>query len=85
MCKGTEIEEKQPVVVDAADGEEKTMDATPGGPVVYTDDELTAMRGVRAKLLEDHGIEESRVGSTFLAVATINCKLRVDETTSKSK
>jgi len=43
------------------------------------------MRGVRAKLLEDHGIEESRVGSTFLAVATINCKLRVDETTSKSK
>ena len=83
MCKGTEIEE-QPVVVDAA-VQQKTMDSTPGGPVVYTDDELTAMRGVRAKLLEDHGIEESRVGSTFLAVATINCKLRVDETTSKSK
>ena len=53
--------------------------------IIYSEDELNAMRKVRAKLLKEHGIEASRVGSTFLAVATINCKLRVDETTSKSK
>ena len=50
--------------------------------IIYSEDELTAMREVRAKLSKD-GIEESRVGSIFLAVATINCKLRVDETAKK--
>ena len=56
-----------------------------GPTIIYSEEELNAMREVRTKLLEEHGIEASRVGSTFLAVATINCKLRVDETTSKSK
>ena len=53
------------------------------GVIIYSEEELDAMREVRAKLLEEHGIEESRVGSRFLAVATINCKLRVDETVTK--
>ena len=56
---------------------------TDDGGIIYSEDEHTAMREVRAKLLKDHGIEESRVGSIFLAVATINCKLRVDETVKK--
>ena len=42
------------------------------------------MRQVRTALIEQ-GIEESRVGAVFLAVATINCKLRVDETVGKIK
>jgi len=63
--------------------EDTSLDATPGGPIVYTDEELTAMRQVRTTLLEEHGIEESRVSRKFLAVATINCKLRVDETVKK--
>jgi hypothetical protein len=55
-------------------------------PIVYTDEELEAMRQVRTKLLEECGIEaEARVGLKFLAVATINCKLRVDETCQKIK
>ena len=60
-----------------------SLDATPGGPIVYTEEEIAAMRQVRTTLLEEHGIEESRVGSIFLAVATINCKLRVEETATK--
>ena len=63
--------------------QEDKLDATPGGKIVYTEDELIAMRQVRTTLLEEHGIEESRVGSAFLAVATINCKLRVEETATK--
>eukprot|EP00578_Thalassiosira_sp_NH16_P006921 CAMPEP_0181117968 /NCGR_PEP_ID=MMETSP1071-20121207/22821_1 /TAXON_ID=35127 /ORGANISM="Thalassiosira sp., Strain NH16" /LENGTH=323 /DNA_ID=CAMNT_0023202423 /DNA_START=98 /DNA_END=1069 /DNA_ORIENTATION=+ len=54
-----------------------------GGVIIYSDEELSAMRQVRGKLTEEHGIEPSRVGSVFLAVATINCKLRVDETAKK--
>lgn len=53
------------------------------GPIVYTDEELSAMRQVRSRLLEEHGIENSRVGLAFLAVSTINCKLRVDEAAEK--
>mmetsp|Transcript_13499 Transcript_13499/g.29327 ORF Transcript_13499/g.29327 Transcript_13499/m.29327 type:complete len:398 (+) Transcript_13499:128-1321(+) len=55
----------------------------PSGVIIYSDEEVTAMRQVRAKLKEEHGVEESRVGSAFLAVATINCKLKVDETVVK--
>lgn len=61
----------------AADGE------ADDGNIVYTDEELDAMRRVRATLMEEHGISPSTVGAAFLAVATINCKLRVDETVSK--
>ena len=53
------------------------------GVIIYSEDELTAMSEVRAKLKEKHGIESSRVGVAFLAVATINCKLRVDEAVTK--
>ena len=50
-----EIEVQQP--------EDTSLDATPGGPIVYTKEEIAAMRQVRTTLLEEHGIEESRVGS----------------------
>jgi len=53
------------------------------GVIIYSEDELTAMSEVRAKLKEKHGIESSRVGAAFLAVATINCNLRVDEAVTK--
>ena len=56
---------------------------SPTCPIIYSDEELDAMRQVRAKLSTEHNIEPSRVGSAFLAVATINCKLRVDETADK--
>jgi len=52
-------------------------------PIVYTDEELEAMRQVRTTLLEEHGIEESRISPIFLAIATINGKLKVQETASK--
>lgn len=55
----------------------------PDESIVYTDEELDAMRAVRARLSEEHAIEQSRVGSIFLAVTTINCKLRVEETATK--
>mmetsp|Transcript_44537 Transcript_44537/g.94780 ORF Transcript_44537/g.94780 Transcript_44537/m.94780 type:complete len:351 (-) Transcript_44537:206-1258(-) len=55
------------------------------GVIVYTDEELDAMRAVRTKLEEEHSIPPSRLGAAFLAVATINCKLRVDETVNKIK
>ena len=61
--------------------QEDNLDATPGGQIVYTEDELIAMRQVRTTLLEEHGIDS--IGSIFLAVATINCKLRVEETATK--
>ena len=37
--------------------QEDNLDATPGGQIVYTEDELIAMRQVRTTLLEEHGIE----------------------------
>ena len=52
-------------------------------PIVYSPEELTAMREVKALLLSKHGIAESRIGLCALAVATINTKLRVEETASK--
>lgn len=58
-------------------------DGTGFQPIVYTEEELEAMRKVKTKLVEEFGIEESRGGASFLAVATINCKLRVDETATK--
>lgn len=54
-------------------------------PIVYSQVELDIMRKVRSKLSEEHGIEENRVGSRFLAFATITCKLRTDETVEKIK
>lgn len=65
--------------------DERSVWSSEGDIIVYTEEELEAMRQVRAQLIEQHGIDESRVGSAFLAVATINCKLRVDETASKIK
>lgn len=51
--------------------------------IEYTEEELDAMRQVRTTLIEDHGIEESRIGKVFLAVSVINSKLRVEEGTQK--
>lgn len=66
-------------------GETFSDDGNDVDPIIYTDEELDAMRSVRTTLVEEYGIEESRVGAAFLAVATINCKLRVAETASKLK
>ncbi|CAB9518011.1 expressed unknown protein [Seminavis robusta] len=52
-------------------------------PIEYTAEELDAIRQVKTMLMEEHGIEESRIGLTFLAVATINTKLRVEEAVKK--
>lgn len=52
-------------------------------PIIYTNEELNAMRHVKAKLLAEHQVKN--VGSAFIAVATINCKLRVEETVMKIK
>ena len=51
--------------------------------LVYTDDEVEAMKQVRTKLLEEHGVEKAKVCDAFLAVATINCKLRIEDTVKK--
>jgi len=51
--------------------------------LVYTGDEVEAMKQVRTKLLEEHGIDKAKVCDAFLAVATINCKLRIEDTVNK--
>lgn len=51
--------------------------------IVYTQEELEAIRQVRDKLVQEHGVDESRLSLIFLAVATINTKLRVDATCKK--
>lgn len=51
-------------------------------PIRYSEDELSAIREVRTLLLSK-GIAESRIGLCTLAVATINTKLRVEETAKK--
>jgi hypothetical protein len=51
-------------------------------PVVYGDDELAAIREVKAALIKS-GIDESRIGARTLAVTTINSKLRIDESVQK--
>uniref|UniRef100_A0A7R9ZJH3 CRAL-TRIO domain-containing protein n=1 Tax=Craspedostauros australis TaxID=1486917 RepID=A0A7R9ZJH3_9STRA len=53
--------------------------------ITYTEEELEAMRKVKAALMEEHGVEESRIGLCFLAMNTINSKLRVEEATKKYK
>mmetsp|Transcript_16704 Transcript_16704/g.26981 ORF Transcript_16704/g.26981 Transcript_16704/m.26981 type:complete len:350 (+) Transcript_16704:149-1198(+) len=56
-----------------------------GDTIIYTDKELIAMRAVRHSLVEEHSIPSDRVNATFLAIATINCKLQVEETVAKIK
>jgi len=51
--------------------------------IVYKEEELEAMRQVRTLLVEEHGVPESKIGNYFLAIVTINCKLRVEETVTK--
>jgi len=65
---------------DGKVGEGDTSDT-----IIYTDLELIAMRAVRHSLIEEHSIPSSHVNSAFLAVATINCKLRVEDTVTKIK
>jgi len=65
--------------------QEKSLETTEPGPIAYTDEELGAIREVRSYLIENYGIEESRIGLVFLALATINCKLRVEEAAKKVK
>mmetsp|Transcript_30806 Transcript_30806/g.44832 ORF Transcript_30806/g.44832 Transcript_30806/m.44832 type:complete len:286 (+) Transcript_30806:115-972(+) len=78
--KEPQRQETQETFPDSPSDDEASL---PDEAIIYTEEELQAMRDVRAKLTEEHGIEESRIGSIFLAVTTINCKLRVDETVKK--
>lgn len=51
-------------------------------PIVYRDEELSAIHSVREELIKG-GIDEKRIGLRTLAVTTINSKLRVDEAVQK--
>ncbi|KAL7546898.1 hypothetical protein ACHAWF_010229 [Thalassiosira exigua] len=78
MCKPTKFQDSIRTQPESFSDNEEEDEA-----IVYTEEEIDAMRQVRAKLVEEHGIEESRVGSLFLAVTTVVGKLRVDETADK--
>jgi len=67
--------------VAAAAAEATTTTTWDGEPLVYSDEELAAMKEVKAKLLEENGIES--FCDVFLVVATINCKLNVTQTVTK--
>ena len=51
-------------------------------PIVYSEDEILAMRGVKAELLK-RGVAEETIGLRALAVTTINSKLRIVEAADK--
>eukprot|EP00957_Ditylum_brightwellii_P178161 13569831-Ditylum_brightwellii.AAC.1 len=71
--KEPQQQETQETFPDSPSNDEAPL---PDEAIIYTAEELQAMRDVRAKLTKEHGIEESPIGSIFLAVTTINCKLR---------
>ena len=56
--------------------------ATTDHSIVYSKNELDAIRAVRA-LLEKQGIDPNRIGAKTLALTTIVSKLRVDEAAEK--
>mmetsp|Transcript_43242 Transcript_43242/g.73740 ORF Transcript_43242/g.73740 Transcript_43242/m.73740 type:complete len:323 (-) Transcript_43242:294-1262(-) len=87
LSDSTHTQNTQPVSFNEYDADVDGLSTNddPDGPIVYSTEELDAMRAVRTKLVEEHGIAESRVHPAFLAVATINCKLRADETAEKIK
>lgn len=51
-------------------------------PIVYNDEEISAIRTVKEELIKS-GIDEERIGLRTLAVATINNKLRIEDSVSK--
>ncbi len=51
--------------------------------IIYTEEELEAIRQVKKQLIEKHEIDESRIGLKTLALTTIVTKLRVDEAAEK--
>ena len=55
----------------------------PTTAIVYTDDELDAMRQVRTMLKEKHDIAEDVVGLKYIALTTIISKNRPDEACEK--
>ena len=76
--------DKQDTSATTLSENDDTDDAERSTKIVYTTEELDAMRQVRDMLQTKHEINvEERVGLKFLAVATINCKLRVAETVQK--
>ena len=56
--------------------------ATTDHSIVYSKNELDAIRAVRA-LLKKQGIDPNRIGAKTLALTTIVSKLRVDEAAEK--
>jgi len=76
------------VVGDLANGIEKITIATAtageaGGPIVYSDDELDAIRKVRTHLVDVLKIDSARIGLKTLALTTIVSKLRIEEAAKK--
>lgn len=63
----------------------KNEEPPPFKPIVYTEEELAAMRSTRTILVEDHGVAEDRIGKCALAVTTINCKCRPEDAAAKHK
>jgi len=59
-----------------------TTTATTDHSIVYSKNELDAIRAVRA-LLKKQGIDPNRIGAKTLALTTIVSKLRVDEAAEK--
>ena len=51
--------------------------------IVYTEEELEAIRQVKKQLIEKHEIDPSKIGLKTLALTTIVTKLRVDEAAEK--
>lgn len=52
-------------------------------PIVYSKEEIDAIRQVRQELIDVHKIDPSRIGLKTLALTTIVCKLKVDEASKK--
>mmetsp|Transcript_6415 Transcript_6415/g.8675 ORF Transcript_6415/g.8675 Transcript_6415/m.8675 type:complete len:288 (-) Transcript_6415:142-1005(-) len=54
-------------------------------PIIYTEEELTAMRETHSLLVEAHNVDPSRIGLKFLALVTIVSKLRTERAAEKYK
>jgi len=54
-----------------------------GGPIVYSNEELDAIRKVRTQLIDVNKIDANRIGLKLLALTTIISKLRVEEAAKK--
>eukprot|EP00565_Helicotheca_tamesis_P008600 CAMPEP_0185731396 /NCGR_PEP_ID=MMETSP1171-20130828/12794_1 /TAXON_ID=374046 /ORGANISM="Helicotheca tamensis, Strain CCMP826" /LENGTH=287 /DNA_ID=CAMNT_0028400655 /DNA_START=7 /DNA_END=870 /DNA_ORIENTATION=- len=54
-------------------------------PIIYTEEELAAIRETHKLLVEEHNVDPSRIGLKFLALVTIVSKLRSKRAADKYK